>query len=89
MASREEKSLRQSNIVAQLLMISINCCPAHMEKNKQTNKQTNRDMYGSPVHGCTQEQTVSHTFLPSFDNANGRLCQERLLRSRNFAAMVT
>ena len=30
-------SLRHVNIVAQLLMISINCCPANMEKNKQTN----------------------------------------------------
>ena len=41
-------------------------------------------MYDSPVHDWTQEQTVSHTFRPSFDNANGRLCQERLLRSRIF-----
>ena len=38
MASREEKSLRHVNIVAQLLVISINCCPANMEKDKQTNK---------------------------------------------------
>ena len=35
------------------------------------------------------DRTVVHTFLPSFDNANGRLCQERLLRSRNLATMVT
>ena len=34
-------------------------------------------------------KTVTHTFLPSFNNANGRLCQEKLLRSRNFATMVT
>ena len=27
--------------------------------------------------------------LPSFDDANGRLCQEGLLRSRNLATMVT
>ena len=32
---------------------------------------------------------VAHTFLPSFDNANGRLCQERLLRCRHFGNMVT
>ena len=32
---------------------------------------------------------IAHTFLPSFDNANGYLCQEILLKSRNFAAMVT
>ena len=36
-----------------------------------------------------RNKTIAHTFLPSFDNANGRLCQERLLRSRNFAAVVT
>ena len=36
-----------------------------------------------------RNKTVAHTFLPSFDNANGRVCQERLLRSRNFATMVT
>ena len=34
-------------------------------------------------------KTVAHTFLPSFDNGNGRLCQERVLRSRNFATTVT
>ena len=32
---------------------------------------------------------VAHTFLPPFDNENGRLCQERLLRSSNLATMVT
>ena len=36
-----------------------------------------------------RNKTVAHTFLPSFDNANGRLCQERLLRCRNIATMVT
>ena len=36
-----------------------------------------------------RSKTIAHTFLPSFDNANGRFCQERLLRSRNFATMVT
>ena len=36
-----------------------------------------------------RNKTVAHTFRSSFDNANGRLCQERLLRSRNFATMVT
>ena len=36
-----------------------------------------------------QEQNEAHTSLPSFDNSNGRLCQERLLRSRNRATLVT
>ena len=36
-----------------------------------------------------KNKTVAHTFLPSFDNANGRLCQVKLLWSRNFATLVT
>ena len=38
-----------------------------------------------------RNKTVAHTFLPdrSFENANGRLCQDGLLRSRNFNTMVT
>ena len=36
-----------------------------------------------------RNKTVAHTFLPSFDHANVRLCQERLLWSRKFAIMVT
>ena len=36
-----------------------------------------------------RNKTVAHTFPLSFDNANDRLPQERLLRSRNFATMVT
>ena len=35
-----------------------------------------------------RNKTVAHAFLPSFDNTNGRLYQERLLRSRTFATMV-
>ena len=31
-----------------------------------------------------RSKTVAHTFVSSFDNPSGRLCQERLLRSRNF-----
>ena len=30
-------------------------------------------------------KTITHSLLPSFDSVNGRLCQERLLESRNFA----
>ena len=36
-----------------------------------------------------RNKTVAHTFRSSFDNANGRVCQERLMRSRNFATVVT
>ena len=47
-------------------------------------------MYDFPVHNCTQQQNGSPCFIFHFwDNANGRLCKERLLRSRNFSTMVT
>ena len=36
-----------------------------------------------------RNKTVAHTFLPSFDDANGRLCHGRLLRSRKLATKVT
>ena len=36
-----------------------------------------------------RNKTVVHVFLPSFNNKNGCLHQERLFRSRNLAAMVT
>ena len=36
-----------------------------------------------------RNQTVAREFFPLFDSANGCLCQERLLSSRNFATMVT
>ena len=35
-----------------------------------------------------RNKIVAHSFLPSFDNANGRLCQERLCRSRNCATTL-
>ena len=38
-------------------------------------KGENIDMYGFSAPDCTQEQN----FLLLFDNANDRLCQERLL----------
>ena len=40
-------------------------------------------------HDCTQEPNVARESFPSFDSANGCLCQERLLSSRNFATMIT
>ena len=36
-----------------------------------------------------RDKTIAHTFLPSLDSANGRRCQEKFLRSRIFATMVT
>ena len=36
-----------------------------------------------------RNNTEAHTFLRSFEDVNGRLCQERLFRPRNFGTMVT
>ena len=47
----------------------------------------------TPVSDCTQEQNGRPYFTPLFEkaknNANGRLCQEILLKYRNFATKVT
>ena len=49
---------------------------------------------GSKICGSQQtvillrNKTAVHTFLPSFNNRNDLLCQERLLRSRNFSTMA-
>ena len=54
------------------------------EKNKK-----NRHVWLSYAWLHSRTQTVAHFFLPSLDNANGRLCQERLLRSRRFPTVLT
>ena len=49
-------------------------------------KTEKTDMYDFLEHDCAQDKMVAHIFLSSYDN--GCLCEERLLRSINFAAMV-
>ena len=49
-------------------------------------KTKKTDMYDFPEHDCPQDKMVAHFFLSSYDN--GRLCEERSLRSIHFAAMV-
>ena len=47
--------------------------------NKRKKNETNDVYTVFPVHDCTQEQNRSPYFFsifPSFDNANGRLCQD-------------
>ena len=34
-----------------------------------------------------RSKAIAQTFLPSLDNANGRLCQERLLKYRNLVTV--
>ena len=49
-------------------------------------KTKKTDMYDFLGHDCAHDKMVAHIFLSSYDN--GRLCEERSLRSINFAAMV-
>ena len=42
----------------------------------KTKNETNDVYTVFPVHDCTQEQNRSPYFFLSFDNANGRLCQD-------------
>ena len=69
---------------AAIAWISTNRGPASIAQEK-TKKLTRMTFLCMTALGS---KTVFHTFLPSFDNANDRLCHERLLRTRNFVSMV-
>ena len=57
--------------------ISTNCGPANMAEKRKKKKTC----MTSPCMIALRIKIVAHTFLPLCDNANGRLCQERLWRS--------
>ena len=72
-ANREKKSLRHAAVVATFLDLNKNRPgPANI-----AGKTKKIDMYDFPVPDCTQEQTLAHSFLLSFVNANDRLCHEQ------------
>ena len=77
-SNREEKSLRHVAMVAKFVYPQQTLSCKHGRKNANTGH-----VYDFPVQDCTQEQ-ISNPYFSS-----GRLCQGRLLRSRNFATMVT
>ena len=72
-------------MVAKFLDLSKPWFCKYMYGRKKTKKKKT-DMYDFPEHDCPEDKMVAHFFLSSYDN--GRLCEERLLRSINFAAMV-
>ena len=41
-------------------------------------KSENIYIYDFPAHDCAEEQRLTHSFLPSFDKADDRLCQEKI-----------
>ena len=65
---------------SQNFWISTNCGPPNMAEKKKK---------WTCMNFLSMTPLIAHTFLPSFDNATGHLCQEILLKSRNFATMVT
>ena len=75
MPSRMERSLRHVAMVAKFLDLN-NLGPVNLAEKKNEKVV----MYDFPVQDCTQKQNGIPFFFPSFDNANGRLCQERLLK---------
>ena len=66
-----EKLLCHIAMVAKFLDLSKRG-PANSEKN---------DVYNVPVHDCSRNKTIPHTFHPLFYDADGPVCQEQLLRS--------
>ena len=55
----------------------------------RTKKNEKIEIHDFPFMIAVKYKAVVHAYLASFDNANSRLCQERLFRSGNFATMVT
>ena len=85
--NREEKSLQMYITLPwqQNFSISTNHYPANMAGKKMTELTS----LTSLCMIVLRNKTVAHAFVLSFNNVNGSLCQERLLRSLNLAAMVT
>ena len=79
--NREETKMRHVTMVSKFPWISTN-----YDRKKKTKKLTRMNFLCIAL----RDKTIAHTFLPSFDSANGRLCQEKFrLRFRIFATMVT
>ena len=75
-----DKALRHVAMVAIFLDLNNPRSCKYGRKKKRKNA-----LCDFPVHGCTREQNGS----PYFSSIVWRLCQERLLRSRNFATIIT
>ena len=77
LGNREQKSLRHVVMVAknsgsqQIVVLQI--------RQKKLKKLTCMTLFLCMI--ALKNKTLAHAFLPSFDNANSHLCQERLLRS--------
>ena len=81
--NKDDKPLRHVAMIAKFLDLDKPWSCNMAEKNKKSTCMTFLCMI------TLKNITVAHFFLPSLDNANGCLCQERLLRSIRFATIVT
>ena len=77
-------------------VVTSRCHGSKMSRSQQSmvlqiwQKKTKKlNMYDFPVHDYTQDQNGSPYSFLCFNNENGRLYQERFLRSTNFVTMVT
>ena len=86
--NRKEKSLLLVTMVAKLLDLNKAWSCKYIRKKKQ-NKNEKIWHAWLLCMIALRNKMVTHSFFPWLDNANGRLCHDRLLRSRNPATMVT
>ena len=78
LVSREDKPLRHVAMVAKVWdLYKPWFCKCGRNKRQEWHVQLGTN------------KPVAHTILSLLDNANGRLCQEKLLRSIDFVTMVT
>ena len=84
---KEKLSLRLVAMAVKFLDLRKPCSCKYGRKFKRTKKKMTFMTFSYSI--ALRNKTVANTFLPSSNNANGRLSQEVMLRSRNFATMVT
>ena len=86
--NREEKSLHHVTMVTKFLDLNKPCSCKYYSKENKENEKIDRTFL---CMIAPRNKMVAHTFLPSFNNANSQanshVCQQRLLRFKNFATI--
>ena len=84
--NREEKSLHHVTMVTKFLDLNKPWSCKYCRKENKENGKIDRTFL---CMIAPRNKMVAHTFLPSFNNANSQanshVCQQRLLRFKNFA----
>ena len=84
--NREEKSLHHVTMVTKFLDLNKPWSCKYCSKENKENEKIDRTFL---CMIAPRNKMVAHTFLPPFNNANSHVCEQRLLRFKNFATMVT